>query len=361
MPKVFISYNRSSIADVERLADDIRALGYAIWFDQELAGGQKWWDGILESVRSCDVFIFAMTSQSLSSTACMREYEYAWALRKHILPVLIADDVSTNLLPAALSQIQFVDYRSQSHSSAIRLARALAAMPPVEPLPTPLPQAPPAPVSHLNSLMEQIDSRSVLSYEHQSALIVELKGFLLDTKTSADARTLLIRLRGREDLLRVISGQLDELLRGTQGVTIGVPESLPVSRPPAPAKIETPIPSPTFRQRTTGALCGAILGLACAGSEIAKGGMYALMSALYLALWDIPLGALAGAIVAMRLDMTTYAIAGAIILAMILAMIDRSDLAVALMPLGATLGVAAGMIARAVRARFRLKIETTKP
>ena len=38
-----------------------------VWFDEELGGGDAWWQMILERIRGCDVFVFAMTDDSLKS------------------------------------------------------------------------------------------------------------------------------------------------------------------------------------------------------------------------------------------------------------------------------------------------------
>jgi len=226
MPNVFVSYGRESSATAEALANDIRSLGHEAWFDQQLTGGQAWWNQILETVRNCDVFVFLLTPKSLRSTACMGEYGYAAALRKPILPVLIADGVSTNLLPPALSQIQFVDYRNQDRSAALRLARALATIPPSEPLPDPLPAPPDVPISYLGGVTEQIETRLGLSYEQQSALIVDLQRGLRDPETAADSRALLVRLRKRRDLLATIADEVDELLK--MRVAIADPVPLPL-------------------------------------------------------------------------------------------------------------------------------------
>ena len=138
MPNIFISYTRQSEAIARTLANDIEALGNTVWFDQELSGGQAWWDQILVSVRDCDVFVFVLTPEALKSTACKLEFGYAADLGKPIVPVLVSAGVSTNLLPPALSQIQFVDYRNQDRDATI---------PPPQPLPDPLPASPEAPIS----------------------------------------------------------------------------------------------------------------------------------------------------------------------------------------------------------------------
>lgn len=212
MPRVFLSYSRHSEDIAKTLARDVEALGHEVWFDQELSGGQTWWDQILAKVRDFDVFILVVDPQSLESTACKREYGYAADLGKPILPVLVSSDVSTNLLPPALSQIQFVDYVAHDRDAAFRLARAFTTLPPLAPLPDPLPPEPEAPVSYLGNLTERVESTSTLNYQEQSALLVDLKGSLREPETAGDARTLLERFRKRRDLLAFIAQEIDELL-----------------------------------------------------------------------------------------------------------------------------------------------------
>src|SRR5262245_49969216 len=172
MAKIFVSYSRRSKEIIVPLVEDIEALGHTVWFDQELSGGHVWWDQILATVRGCDVFVFALDSAALHSTACQRECRYATDLGKPILPVLVSAEVSPNLLPPMLSRIQFVDYRKPDRDAAFRLARAFTALPPSKPLPDPLPLPPEAPLSYLGGLSEQVGENSSLSYQQQSALVV---------------------------------------------------------------------------------------------------------------------------------------------------------------------------------------------
>lgn len=215
MANIFVSYNRESEKIAETLVDDIQTLGHNAWFDEELSGGQAWWDQILAKIRDCDVFVLVISPKSLSSTACTREYGYAADLGKPILPILVSEGVSVNLLPPVLSQIQFVDYRAPDREAAFRLARALNSVPSAEPLPDPLPAPPQVPISYLGSLTERLETTANLSYEEQSALIVDLKRSLRESETTDDARALLERLRKRRDLLATIAEEIDELLAGT--------------------------------------------------------------------------------------------------------------------------------------------------
>ncbi|UCE99909.1 MAG: SUMF1/EgtB/PvdO family nonheme iron enzyme, partial [Planctomycetota bacterium] len=238
MANIIISYNRQNEDIARILTGDIEKLGHDVWFDQELSGGQIWWDHILERVRNCDIFVFVLDPESLDSTACKREYGYAADLGKPILPVLVAEGVSINLLPPALSQIQFVDYRKQDRNAALQLARAITAIPPAKGLPDPLPAPPEAPISYLGNLTKQIETTSDLSYEKQSALVVDLKRSLRNPEAADDARTLLKKLRKRRDLFAAIAEEIDELLASTRKASSVESESQ-VTQPP------TEQPAPT--------------------------------------------------------------------------------------------------------------------
>jgi TIR domain len=216
MSGVFISYNRESKKIATTLVADIEALGHVAWFDQEISGGRTWWDQILSKVRECDVFIFILDPQSLASAACKREYGYAADLGKSILPVLVSDQVSPDLLPPALSRIQFVDYRVADREAGFRLARALATISTSPPLPDPLPPPPEAPISYLGSLMERVESSSPLTYEDQSVLVADLRSSLRDVENGDHAQRLLEALRRRRDLYAVFADEIDELLRKVQ-------------------------------------------------------------------------------------------------------------------------------------------------
>ncbi|MGI9491701.1 MAG: TIR domain-containing protein [Geminicoccaceae bacterium] len=223
MASVFVSYSRVSQPVVQALVEDIEALGHDVWFDQELSGGQNWWDQILDKIRGCDVFIFAVAPDALESTACKREADYADNLGKPVLPILVDDGVSTSLLPAALSRIQFVDYRKQDRDAALSLGRAFSSLPPAKPLPEPLPIPPDAPISYLATLAERVSAATSLDYEDQSGLIIDLKRVLRDSDTADDSRTLLMRLRKRDDLFAKIAEEIDEILSAREQAELAEP------------------------------------------------------------------------------------------------------------------------------------------
>jgi hypothetical protein len=150
--------------------------------------------------------------KALGSVACKREYNYAHNLDKPILPVLVSPEVSVNLLPAALSKIQMVDYQKRDTSAAIKLSRALASISPATALPDPLPEPPEIPLSSLSVLARGVESQETMNFEQQSSLLFKLKKHFLDPSNVDDARKLLINMRKRPDLLVSIADEIDDLL-----------------------------------------------------------------------------------------------------------------------------------------------------
>jgi hypothetical protein len=298
MAGIFLSYSRDNADVAEALAEDLKELGHAVWVDHELSGGQIWWDQILARMRSCDVFILVLTPQSLGSAACSREYEYAAALRKPILPILLSEGISTNLLPPALAQIQHVDYRNRDRAAVLQLARALGSLPPARPLPDPLPAPPDVPTSYLGGLAAQA-SKPSLSYDEQSALLFDLKRGLRETETAADARTLLKQLRKRRDVYAAIAEEIDDSLAAApplaqpvtrttserpvdlRSIAVATLPTQPIARegpPVVPSPMPTPDPAPlaepeppvrpnvvrgdlpTAHERRLAGLVGAVVG-----------------------------------------------------------------------------------------------------
>jgi len=228
MSRIFVSYSRDNQAVVRRLVEDVEALGHTVWFDEELSGGQVWWDEVLNQIRSCEVFLLAVSPATISSTACKREYGYADDLGKAILPVVVSGGVSTNLLPTALSKVQLVNFIQQDRGEVLRLVRAITSLPAARPLPNPLPAAPEVPISYLGQLTEKIESLSTLAYDEQSALLLDLRRSIQDPETRDDSRTLLARFRKRRDLFAAIAEEIDLVVQSA-------------ARVPAPAFAAAPV------------------------------------------------------------------------------------------------------------------------
>src|SRR5262245_37828949 len=227
MVRAFLSYSRKDEAVVVPLERDLADAGLQVWYDKELSGGQAWWDRILASIRECDCFLFALSPSSLASAAWKRESAYAGALGKPIMPVLIADGVATKLLPRTLSMIHFLDYRAHDKQAFIALSKALGSVAAAPPLPEPLPPPPEVPLSYLSHLGARVGAPGNLSFEQQSALLVELKGGLRTGEDLDDVRQLLRELRRRNDLLATVAQEVDELLAVAESRVRSTPPGTP--------------------------------------------------------------------------------------------------------------------------------------
>ena len=212
--KVFVSYSSHDDVAVRSLVADLERARQQVWLDQDLGGGDAWWAEILEQIRACTVFVFALSNNSLYSTPCRAELDYAKALRLPILPVQIGEVGSYRTDP--IFSMQFVDYRDATKSSIIDLVSALheRGTRRVEP-PDPLPEPPPIPYEYLQRLGASIHGSAELSSAAQAAMLLELRTALQDEQDNSvrgDIRALLRALRGRRDITYASVREIDSIL-----------------------------------------------------------------------------------------------------------------------------------------------------
>src|SRR5262249_10452578 len=135
----------------------------------------KWWNDILTAIRECDIFIAALTLESLESRPCKYETKYAIDLQRQLLPVRLSDNVSPDSLPPNLGELQWVDYSRRDISAFQILGRTLRRLLPTPQLPDPLPKPPAIPLSYLNQLKDRIETDSDLQFQMQAVLVLELR------------------------------------------------------------------------------------------------------------------------------------------------------------------------------------------
>jgi hypothetical protein len=77
------------------------------------------WDHLLDRIEACEIFVYVLSTQSRVSRLCQAQYDYATALNKPLLPVLIEN---INLPVGTLSDTQYADLRridSQKAASSL--------------------------------------------------------------------------------------------------------------------------------------------------------------------------------------------------------------------------------------------------
>ena len=212
---IFVSYSSRDKEAVARLSQDLQEAGEHVWLDQRLAGGDAWWRAILEQIRGCDVFVFALSQNSIESKPCQAELRYAQALGLPILPVQVGAVDSMQLNPVAT--VQTVDYRTSTSTAGMRLLSALhRAQTQRLPLPSPLPPEPSVPFEYLIRLYTTISGTDQLSPRDQAALVTQLQFGLREDGDHDAARKdivmLLNKLRDREDVTYRTRTDVDAIL-----------------------------------------------------------------------------------------------------------------------------------------------------
>jgi hypothetical protein len=212
MAIVFISYDRAHQDVVKRLVQDLRDDEHETWFDQKLEGGQPWWDTVLSEIRKSEIFLTALTPESLESQACQRELKYALDLKRPVLPIRLSAAVRPEFLSSCIHELQVVDYFEQDVQTLKSLQRAIKKLSKAPPLPDPLPEPPAIPVSYVVNLSNLIDSDSDLNKDQQMKLVFELRKHYHDGRPANEIVPLVHRLKKRDDLLAKVQRDLDDLL-----------------------------------------------------------------------------------------------------------------------------------------------------
>ncbi len=91
MPKIFVSYSRKDQRFARRFVSILkRAYGdTSVFYDRDISGGTEWWSKILKEIGKADIFIYLLSSQSLTAPYCRAEMREAMRLGKRFLPVRI--------------------------------------------------------------------------------------------------------------------------------------------------------------------------------------------------------------------------------------------------------------------------------
>jgi hypothetical protein len=268
---LFISYSSQDKGAIEPLRSALHRAHHQVWMDEELGGGEAWWRTILEQIRSCEVFIVALSNNSLASKPCQAELRYARALQRPILPVQIGPVTNVRLNP--LAETQMVDFRNPTADAGIQLISAVQAQQAqLQPLPAELPDEPPVPFAYLMRLAHNI-AEPQLNARQQADLVSELKHGLEedgdDPAARADIRQLLCMLRDRPDVAWRVRTDIESLLSSVDaksstvnagGVTASPDQDFqsrssrlaqpPPSDQPWPAADPTPQPDPMMYAQT---------------------------------------------------------------------------------------------------------------
>ncbi|MGH3557626.1 MAG: TIR domain-containing protein [Mycobacterium sp.] len=244
---LFLSYSSQDRSAIEPLTTVLRRSREQVWFDEDLRGGEVWWNEIMEQIRSSEVFIAALSNHWLKSKPCQAELRYAQALLRPVLPVQIGrvDSIRANPLAA----LQVIDYQHPSADTDIQLATAVHTLAAQQrPLPSPLPDEPAVPFAYLIRLSSTLAEQQ-LDPRQQTHLLTELKSGLEEDGDDPTARNdiarLLRMLRDRSDVTYRTRTEIDDLLTSVDAKSPAPPDHRDITLTP---------PAPTTKYRPPGVL-----------------------------------------------------------------------------------------------------------
>jgi len=112
MGKVFISYSRRDIDEVEKIVAQLEAEGIEVWLDREdIKPGQQWRRQIVEGIDTAEAFILNLSPNSGASDNVLKELNLAEeALEPFILPVMLSEMKIPDVMRYQLAGTQFIAY-----------------------------------------------------------------------------------------------------------------------------------------------------------------------------------------------------------------------------------------------------------
>jgi hypothetical protein len=188
-------------------------MGYDIWVDTDLRGGQDWWEEILRRIADSDAFIAIISRAALTSTACQRECDWAEALARPVLPVVV--EPTPTALPRRFARRQIIDYSQPQlrDRAALKLQGGLGTVPPAPPLPDPLPEPPAAPLSYLTDLVDLVARPDPLHHAQQQQILQQLRAAVrsVDPEERRGGRDVLERFASRTDQYADVEQEITRL------------------------------------------------------------------------------------------------------------------------------------------------------
>ncbi|MBM7775375.1 hypothetical protein JOD54_005579 [Actinokineospora baliensis] len=204
--QVFVSHAPSDRDVAAGLRADLAQLGRQVSLDRGEPVGSRWWEGVLQRVQRCDVFVLVSSPAAVRSPGCLATLRYARALRR---PVLVVVAAATALPADAETAPVFTPAGMEISERVPKLRGALLALPAAPPLPDPLPPDPAVP--YLDPIRQRLDEPTLEPAELRE-LLRQLRLRLRDEHERAAVWGLLVRLRSRTDLPAPLSAELEKVL-----------------------------------------------------------------------------------------------------------------------------------------------------
>jgi hypothetical protein len=110
-PYIFVSYKR---ADVERVFPAmfyLQGLGYKLWYDRGIRGGDDWTAILEEKLTSCSAVLLFLSQASIDSKHVRREVLFADSINKRIISIRLEATELKHGMGLLLPRYQIIDHR----------------------------------------------------------------------------------------------------------------------------------------------------------------------------------------------------------------------------------------------------------
>ncbi len=123
-PRVFISYQRDSEPEADRIRRYLEAAGFPVWQDTEkIRGTARWSVAVNDALHDTDRLILLETPQAMESDEVFNEWFFYYTERKPIHRLLLEDcEVHYQLVP-----FQYLDWRDPARRDWVKLVNELTA------------------------------------------------------------------------------------------------------------------------------------------------------------------------------------------------------------------------------------------
>lgn len=209
MSNVFISYARVDYEPTNVLADEIELMGFDVWLDVEIIGGDYWWRTTLAEIRKSDVFVLCLSSAFVASKICRLELSYAESLEKPVLPVLIGHEEINH---PAISNRQILKFPKNDIEHRRQLKRSLSGFPRKHVIQVPVPEDPALPTLPLIEISSRLQSK-IITLEEQEDILRSLTELFSSESNTEEVRHLAKDFRNHTSVALSIANRLDEIIR----------------------------------------------------------------------------------------------------------------------------------------------------
>ncbi|AFY40426.1 YD repeat protein [[Leptolyngbya] sp. PCC 7376] len=129
MSQLFFAHANSDTETMQSLRQQMRRAGYSVWTPEaDIQSGQDVQAEILRGIEGADSFIYLMSSQSLESSDCQSQLQYAQTLKKRIIPIRL-ESIGSDTLPANQQKFSWIDCTSdEAASKQLAIAQVLKAI-----------------------------------------------------------------------------------------------------------------------------------------------------------------------------------------------------------------------------------------